>query len=86
MDELLFACRDTFPILLGPLFQGLLSSVMHPMRIAGQSRGEMLMSRCLGQGGKEFSLNWEELGMQRREGDADSCNGARAPSGLGFKT
>lgn len=46
----------------------------------------MLTGKCLGQGEEGFSLNWEELGMQGREKDADSCTSAREPSRLGFKS
>jgi len=48
-----------------------------PVCVAGQSM-EMLVGECLRQGGKGFSLGWEELGMQGSEEDADSCTNARA--------
>ena len=84
MDELQFACRNAFPVLVPIISRAVKQRPASPCTLLGKA-GEMLTGKCLGQGGEGFSLNWEELGTQGREKDADSCTGAREPGGLGLK-
>lgn len=86
MDELWFACSNAFPNFLVPIIsRAVRQCPASPCALLGKA-GEMLTGKCLGQGEEGFSLNWEELGMQGREKDADSCTTAREPSRLGFKS
>lgn len=84
LEEPRFACGDRFSLLLLPFIARPVSvpcTSRVPMCVAGPRRGD-----AKGQGGKGFSLNWEELGVQGREKDTDSRGSEGEPSGLGFRS
>lgn len=84
MDEIQFACRDAFSLLLVPIISRAVKQCpVSPCTLLGKA-GDTLVGECLGQGGKGFSLDWEELGPQRREENAVLCTSTRKHSRLVF--